>query len=118
MSDDITIAQQKMHKASEKVREIEAMLERAKARQLKASQELTEVWRAMLWDTKQYASWLEHTWRVSGLQYIELAKAGYTLASHPELFDEVDLSFDEMSWEGHDVVVPIPWLLGYTLSAI
>lgn len=118
MTDDITMAQQKMHEASEKVREVEAMLERAKARQLKASQELTTLWTAMLWDTKQYEAWLEHTWRVSGKQYIELAKAGYTLASHPALFDEVDLNFDEMPWEGHDVVVPIPWLLGFTLSAV
>lgn len=118
MNDDITMAQQKMHDASAKVREIEAMLERAKARQLKASQELNVLWRAMLWDTKQYEAWLGHTWHVSGLQYIELAKAGYTLASHPALFDEVDLNFDEMPWEGHDVVVPIPWLLGFTLSAV
>lgn len=118
MNDELITAQQKMHEASEKVRKIEAMLERAKARQLKASQELNTLWRAMLWDTKQYEAWLEHTWRVSGKQYIELAKAGYTLASHPALFDEVDLNFDEMPWEGHDVVVPIPWLLGFTLSAV
>ena len=118
MNDELITAQQKMHEASAKVREIEAMLEHAKARQLKASQELTTLWTAMLWDTKQYEAWLEHTWRVSGKQYIELAKAGYTLASHPALFDEVDLNFDEMPWEGHDVVVPIPWLLGFTLSAV
>lgn len=118
MNDELIKAQQKVHEASEKVRKIEAMLERAKARQLKASQELNTLWRAMLWDTKQYEAWLEHTWRVSGEQYFELAKAGYTLASHPALFDEVDLNFDEMPWEGHDVVVPIPWLLGFTLSAV
>lgn len=123
MNDELIKAQQKMHEASAKVREIEAMLERAKARQLKASQELTTLWTAMLWDTKQYEAWLEHTWRVSGKQYIELAKAGYTLASHPALFDEVDLSFDVLDLsetvdDYHDIAIPIPWLLGFTLSAI
>lgn len=123
MNDELIKAQQKMHDISARVREIEAMLERAKARQLKASQELTTLWTAMLWDTKQYEAWLEHTWRVSGLQYIELAKAGYTLASHPALFNEVDLSFDVLSLgetvdDYHDVAIPIPWLLGFTLSAV
>lgn len=123
MNDELITAQQKMHEASEKVRKIEAMLERAKARQLKASQELNMLWRAMLWDTKQYEAWLEHTWRVSGKQYIELAKAGYTLASHPALFDEVDLSFDVLDLgetvdDYHDIAIPIPWLLSFTLSAV
>lgn len=123
MNDELIKAQQKMHDASEKVREIEAMLERAKARQLKASQDLTTLWTAMLWDTKQYEAWLEHTWRVSGKQYIELAKAGYTLASHPALFDEVDLSFDVLDLgetvdDYHDIAIPIPWLLSFTLSAV
>lgn len=124
MNDALIKAQQKkMHDASAKVREIEAMLERAKARQLKASQELNTLWTAMLWNTKQYEAWLEHTCRISGLQYIELAKAGYTLASHPALFDEVELSFDVLDLgeavdDYHDVAIPIPWLLGFTLSAV
>ena len=118
MNDELIKAQQKLNDTSARVRELEATLERVKARQRKESQELNRLRRAMLWDTMQYEAWLKLTWRVSGKEYFELAKAGYTLASHPDLFHNVDLNFDEMPWEGHDVIVPIPWLLGFTLSAV